>query len=97
MTCWSSPRKNAAKAGARNVEFLISQIEDLPLPAASVDVVISNCAINLSTDKPAVLAEMFHFQAAGSASPTSSPRTASPPPTGPRQADARDHRIVTPM
>lgn len=49
---------NAAKAGATNVEFLKGQIEDIPLPAGSVDVVISNCVINLSTDKTAVLAEM---------------------------------------
>ena len=52
-------RANAAKAGAANVEFLKGQIEDLPLPDTSVDVVISNCVINLSVDKPAVLAEMF--------------------------------------
>lgn len=52
-------RANAAKAGATNVEFLKGQIEAIPLPDASIDVVISNCVINLSTDKPAVLAEMF--------------------------------------
>jgi arsenite methyltransferase len=52
-------RANAAKAGATNIEFVKGEIEDLPLPDASVDVVISNCVINLSTDKPAVLAEMF--------------------------------------
>jgi arsenite methyltransferase len=52
-------RANAAKAGATNVEFLKGQIEAVPLPDAAVDVVISNCVINLSTDKPAVLAEMF--------------------------------------
>jgi len=52
-------RANANKAGARNVEFLKGQIEAIPLPDASIDVVISNCVINLSTDKPAVLAEMF--------------------------------------
>ncbi len=52
-------RANAAKAGATNVEFLKGEIEALPLPDAAVDVVISNCVINLSTDKPAVLAEMF--------------------------------------
>ena len=52
-------RRNAAEAGATNVEFLRGQIEDIPLPADSVDVVISNCVINLSADKPAVLGEMF--------------------------------------
>ena len=52
-------RANAARAGAVNVEFRKGQIEDLPLPDVSVDVVISNCVINLSTDKPAVLAEMY--------------------------------------
>jgi arsenite methyltransferase len=51
-------RANAAKAGATNVEFLKGYIEDIPLPDASVDVIISNCVINLSTDKPAVIREM---------------------------------------
>jgi arsenite methyltransferase len=58
-------RANAAKAGAANVEFLKGEIEDLPLPDAAVDVVISNCVINLSTDKPAVLAEMFRVLVPG--------------------------------
>jgi arsenite methyltransferase len=58
-------RANAARAGAQNVEFLKGQIEDLPLPDASVDVVISNCVINLSVDKPAVLAEMFRVLVPG--------------------------------
>ena len=52
-------RANAAKAGATNVEFLKGQIEKIPLPDASIDVVISNCVINLSTDKSAVLRETF--------------------------------------
>jgi arsenite methyltransferase len=52
-------RANATRAGAANVEFLRGEIEAIPLPEASVDVVISNCVINLSTDKPSVLAEMF--------------------------------------
>jgi arsenite methyltransferase len=51
-------RRNAAEAGATNVEFRKGQIEQIPLPDASVDVVISNCVINLSADKPAVFAEM---------------------------------------
>ncbi len=52
-------RRNAAAAGATNVAFLRGTIEAVPLPDASVDVVISNCVVNLSTDKPAVLAEAF--------------------------------------
>jgi arsenite methyltransferase len=52
-------RRNASQAGARNVEFLKGHIEAIPLPAATVDVVISNCVINLSVDKPAVFAETF--------------------------------------
>jgi arsenite methyltransferase len=51
-------QRNAEKARATNVHFLKGLIEDIPLPAASVDVVISNCVVNLSTDKPAVLAEI---------------------------------------
>jgi arsenite methyltransferase len=51
-------RSNAAKSGATNVEFLEGLIEDLPMPDSSVDVVISNCVINLSTDKPAVIREI---------------------------------------
>jgi len=58
-------RSNAAKAGATNVEFVEGHIEDIPLPDASIDVVISNCVINLSTDKPAVIAEMFRVLAPG--------------------------------
>jgi arsenite methyltransferase len=51
-------QKNAKEAGVTNVHFLKGMIEQVPLPAESVDVVISNCVINLSTDKPAVLAEI---------------------------------------
>jgi SAM-dependent methyltransferase len=51
-------RQNAAAAGATNVEFLKGQIEAIPLPAASVDVVISNCVVNLAADKPAVFREI---------------------------------------
>jgi SAM-dependent methyltransferase len=50
-------RANAATAGVTNVEFVKGTIEDIPLPAAAVDVVISNCVINLSVDKTAVFAE----------------------------------------
>jgi len=52
-------RDNAATAGVTNAEFLHGRIENIPLPGASVDVVISNCVINLSADKPRVLAEIF--------------------------------------
>ncbi|MFF0775720.1 GNAT family N-acetyltransferase [Nonomuraea wenchangensis] len=52
-------RRNAEQAGAANVEFLHGTIERVPLPDRSVDVVISNCVINLSDDKAAVLAEAF--------------------------------------
>jgi SAM-dependent methyltransferase len=51
-------QRNAAEAGAKNVHFLKGEIENIPLPAASVDVIISNCVINLSVDKPAVMIEM---------------------------------------
>jgi SAM-dependent methyltransferase len=51
-------RQNAADAGVTNVHFLKGVIEQIPLPADSVDVVISNCVINLSVDKPAVLTEI---------------------------------------
>jgi arsenite methyltransferase len=54
----SLARKNAQEAGIANVHFLKGVIEQIPLPADSVDVVISNCVINLSVDKPAVLTEM---------------------------------------
>src|SRR6478752_5364424 len=52
-------RRNAEEAGVTNVEFLKGQIESIPLPDASVDVIISNCVINLSGDKRRVLAEAF--------------------------------------
>jgi SAM-dependent methyltransferase len=58
-------RANAERAGATNVEFLKGRIEALPLDDGAVDVVISNCVINLSVDKPAVLAEMFRVLAPG--------------------------------
>ena len=54
-------RRNAADAGATNVEFLDGRIEAVPLADASVDVVISNCVIILSADKHAVFAEMHRL------------------------------------
>ena len=58
-------RANAARAGAQNVEFLLGQIEAIPLPDAAVDLIISNCVINLSPETPAVLAEMFRVLTPG--------------------------------
>jgi SAM-dependent methyltransferase len=58
-------RRNAAEAGATNVEFLKGKIEEVPLPDASVDVIISNCVVNLSPDKPRVFAEMERVLRAG--------------------------------
>src|SRR5438067_4977960 len=52
-------RANQAKAGVTNVEFLKGEIENIPLPAGAVDVIISNCVINLSADKGRVLKEAF--------------------------------------
>jgi SAM-dependent methyltransferase len=52
-------RENQKKAGAENVEFLKGEIEAIPLPDSSVDVIISNCVINLSADKDKVLREAF--------------------------------------
>jgi arsenite methyltransferase len=51
-------QENKAKAGVENVEFLKGYIEQIPLPAGAVDVVISNCVINLSVDKPTVFSEI---------------------------------------
>lgn len=56
---------NQRKAGARNVEFRKGTIESIPLPAATIDVVISNCVINLSIDKQAVFAETYRVLAPG--------------------------------
>ena len=58
-------RRNAAEAGVANAHFLRGEIEAIPLPADSVDVVISNCVVNLSTDKPAVLREVFRVLTPG--------------------------------
>jgi SAM-dependent methyltransferase len=58
-------RANARAAGAENVEFLRGQIEAIPLPDGSVDVIISNCVINLSTDRAAVFAESYRVLRSG--------------------------------
>jgi len=58
-------RKNTAEAGVENVEFLKGEMEDIPLPDNTVDVIISNCVINLSADKQQTLAEAFRVLKAG--------------------------------
>ena len=58
-------RRNAAQVWAENVEFVKGVIEDIPLPSGAVDVVISNCVVNLSTDKRAVFAEMHRVLVPG--------------------------------
>ncbi|MGO9784627.1 MAG: methyltransferase domain-containing protein [Streptosporangiaceae bacterium] len=58
-------RDNAAEAGATNVEFIKGHIESIPLPGESVDVIISNCVINLSGNKAAVFAESFRVLGSG--------------------------------
>jgi SAM-dependent methyltransferase len=61
----SLARRNAEQAGATNVEFVHGHIEHIPLPDNAVDVVISNCVVNLSPDKPSALAEAFRVLAPG--------------------------------
>ncbi|HQV70019.1 MAG TPA: arsenite methyltransferase [Thermoflexales bacterium] len=58
--------KNAAQAGARNVEFRYGHIEKLPVESDTVDVILSNCVINLSPDKPAVFREAYRVLKPGS-------------------------------
>jgi SAM-dependent methyltransferase len=58
-------RSNAAKSGIENVEFRLGEIEHLPVADSSVDVIISNCVINLSPDKPAVFGEAFRVLKSG--------------------------------
>ena len=58
-------RRNAREAGADNVEFIEGHIEQIPLPDETIDVVISNCVVNLSPDKPAVLAEVHRVLVPG--------------------------------
>ena len=81
-------RRNAEEAGIGNADFVKGVIEEIPLPAESVDVVISNCVINLSVDKAAVLTEMARVLKADGrlGSRTSSPRIRSDPPIGPSAA-----------
>ncbi len=61
----SKARKNAVRDGYHNVEFLLGEIEHLPLPNDSIDVIISNCVLNLSTNKTQVFSEAFRVLKAG--------------------------------
>lgn len=58
-------RKNAENLGVANVEFVLGEIEDLPIPDASIDIVISNDLFNLCPDKPRVLGEVFRVSKPG--------------------------------
>jgi ubiquinone/menaquinone biosynthesis C-methylase UbiE len=78
-------QENKAKAGATNVAFLKGRIEDIPLPATSVDVVISNCVINLAADKSAVLRDAFRVLKPGGRFAVSDVVADGPVPDGLRQ------------
>ena len=78
-------QENKAKAGATNVAFLKGRIEDIPLPAASVDVVISNCVINLAADKSRVLRDAFRVLKPGGRFAVSDVIADGPVPDGLRQ------------
>ncbi len=79
-------RENQRKAGVENVEFLKGEIENIPLPANSVDVVISNCVINLSADKDRVLREAFRVLKPGGRFAVSDVVTRGPVPDSVRQS-----------
>ena len=78
-------RENQRKAGVENVEFLKGEIEHIPLPDNSVDVIISNCVINLSGDKDRVLREAFRVLKPGGRFAVSDVVTRGPVPDGIRQ------------
>jgi ubiquinone/menaquinone biosynthesis C-methylase UbiE len=78
-------QENKAKAGVTNVAFLRGRIEDIPLPAATVDVVISNCVINLAADKSLVLRDAFRVLKPGGRFAVSDVVADGPVPNGLRQ------------
>jgi SAM-dependent methyltransferase len=79
-------RENQRQAGAANVEFLKGHIESIPLPDASVDVILSNCVINLSSDKDRVLREAFRVLRPGGRFAVSDVVTHGPVPDAVRQS-----------
>lgn len=81
----SLAQENQARSGVANVQFIKGQIEEIPLPDSAVDVVISNCVLNLSPDKPRALAEAYRVLRPGGRICVADTVALKPVPTGVRQ------------